>query len=183
MLCPQSVFMCFVRILEQTAIISLHIKRLVSITERVFTAPYGPNHNIQFRSRRGTRQKVMDRLDKERLCALYCSPNFIREFESRRMRRAGHVAVEGYTGFCWGDLTERDHLEDLGVDGEHTIKVGLQEVGWRGVDWIELAQDRHRWRTLVNAAMNFRVPLNAGKFLASWEPVSFSGRTLPHRVS
>jgi hypothetical protein len=45
--------------------------------------------------------------------------------------------------------------------------VGLQEVGWRGVDWIELAQDRHRWRTLVNAAMNFRVLLNAGKFLAS----------------
>jgi len=55
-------------------------------------------------------------------------------------------------------LTERDHLEDLGVDGEHTIKVGLQEVGWGGMDWIDLAQVRDSWRALVNAVMNLRVP-------------------------
>jgi hypothetical protein len=39
----------------------------------------------------------------------------------------------------------------------------LGEVGWGDVDWIGLAQDRNRWRALVNSALNLRVPRNAGK--------------------
>jgi hypothetical protein len=38
------------------------------------------------------------------------------------------------------------------------IKMNLREIGWHGVDWIELAQDRDQWRALVNTVMNLRVP-------------------------
>jgi len=55
-------------------------------------------------------------------------------------------------------------------------------VGCGYIDWIGLAQDRDRWRTLVSAVMNLRVPWNAGNFLTSWKSVSFS-RTLHHGVS
>jgi hypothetical protein len=56
-------------------------------------------------------------------------------------------------------------------------------VGCRGKDWIGLAQDRHSWRAIVYAVMNLRVQYNAGNFLTSCKPVSFSRRTLLHGVS
>ena len=63
------------------------------------------------------------------------------------------------------------------------VRMDLQEVGCGYMDWIGLAQDRDRWRTLVSAVMNLRVLRNAGNFLTSCKPVSFSRRTLHHGVS
>jgi hypothetical protein len=55
-----------------------------------------------------------------------------------------------HKGFRWGDVTERGHLEDK-------IRMDLREVKWRVMDRIYLAQDRDRWRALVNAVMNLWV--------------------------
>ena len=63
------------------------------------------------------------------------------------------------------------------------IRTDLQEVGCGYMDWTGLAQDKDRCRTLVSAVMNIRVPWNAGIFLTSYKPVSFSRRTLHHGIS
>jgi hypothetical protein len=58
------------------------------------------------------------------------------------------------TGCWWGSLRERAHWGDP----EDNIKRDLQEMGGDCADWMERAQDRDRWRTLMNTVMNFRVP-------------------------
>ena len=63
------------------------------------------------------------------------------------------------------------------------IRMDLEEMGCGYMDWIGLAQDRDRWRTLVSAVMNLRVPCNAGNFLSSCKPISFSRRTHHRGVS
>jgi hypothetical protein len=63
------------------------------------------------------------------------------------------------TGFWWGNLREGDHWGDPGVDGMIILGwiFGKWKVGCGYVDWMELAQDRDRWRALVSAVMNLRV--------------------------
>jgi hypothetical protein len=74
---------------------------------------------------------------------------------------------EVHTGFWLEDLREGDHLGDPGVDGRMILKWIFQTWDVEGMDWIELAQDRDRWRTVVNAVMNLRVSQNSGNFLTS----------------
>ena len=65
------------------------------------------------------------------------------------------------TGFWLKNLRERDHWGDPDVD-EDNIKMDLQEVGVSCGDWMELAQDRDRWRALVGMVRNLRVPKMRG---------------------
>jgi hypothetical protein len=65
---------------------------------------------------------------------------------------------ETCTGFWWESPKEKAHLKDQGVDGREGSKWTLERsVGEGGVEWIHLAQDRDRWRAVVNAVMNLRV--------------------------
>ena len=64
------------------------------------------------------------------------------------------LRVRGFGGETWGlELLARTRRR-----WEDNIKMDLEEVGCGCMDWIELAQDRERWRALVSAVMNFRVP-------------------------
>ena len=68
------------------------------------------------------------------------------------------VGGEAYTGFWWGEPEGKRPLGRPRRRWEDNSKMDLQEVGCWGVEWIELAQDRDRWRALVNAVMKLRVP-------------------------
>jgi hypothetical protein len=65
----------------------------------------------------------------------------------------------------------------------YNIKIVLRDTGWGGMDWIDLAQDRDRWRVLVNMVMNLRVSENAGKILSSCTTGGFSRRAQFREVS
>jgi len=102
------------------------------------------------------------RLHNENFNDLYSSPNIVRVIKSRRMRWAGHVARMGEESGVYrilvGKPDGRRPLVRPRRRWVDNIKLDLQEVGCGCMDWIGLDQDRDRWRTLVSAVMNLRVP-------------------------
>ena len=97
------------------------------------------------------------KLHNEELNDLYCSPNIIRVIISRKIGWVGHVTHMGEKRVAHkvlvGKLEGKRPLGRPRSRWEDNIKMDLQEV-----DWIDLAQDRDRWRALVTAVMNLRVP-------------------------
>ena len=103
----------------------------------------------------------MEKLHNEELKDLYFSPSIVKVVKSRRMRLAGHVErmleERGVHRVLVGKPEGKRPLGRPRRRWEDNIKMDLQEVECGGMDWIELAQDRDRWRGLVNAVMNLRI--------------------------
>jgi hypothetical protein len=100
-------------------------------------------------------------LHNEELRSLYSSPSIIRIIKSRKMRWTENVVQMGKKRNAYRLMVGKPEGKRLlgrprcrWVD----IRMNLAEIGWGDVDWIGLAQDRNRWRALVNAVLNLRVP-------------------------
>jgi hypothetical protein len=102
------------------------------------------------------------KLHNEELHDLYSTPSIIRMIKSRRMRWVGHVArIREKRNTYMLLVGKPEGKRPLGRQRRRwvdNIKLHLLEIGWGGVDWIGLAQDRDRWRALVNSVINLRVP-------------------------
>jgi hypothetical protein len=101
-------------------------------------------------------------LHNEELYGLYSSPSIIRVMKARGMRWAGHVArmreVRGAYNILVGRPEGGKPLGRPTRRREDNIEMNLREIGFGDVDWIHWAQDRDRWRALVNTVVNLRVP-------------------------
>jgi len=119
----------------ETWSLTLRDERRLRVLRRIF----GPKRDELTRELRQTHNKDLN--------DLYFSTNIIWVIKSRRMRGAGYVARSGigraYTGFWWGNLSERDHLEDPCVDGRIIILVRWvfrkwDVWVWTGLIWLRI---------------------------------------------
>jgi hypothetical protein len=101
-------------------------------------------------------------LHNEELHNLYSSPSIIIMIKSKRMRWAGLVARTETKRNAYRILARKPGgKRPLGRPRRRwvdNIKMHLRQMGWDGMDWIDLSQDRNLWRALLNTGMNFRVP-------------------------
>ena len=106
------------------------------------------------------------KLHNEELSDLYALPNIVRVVKSRRMRWAGHVARmgdgRGVHRVLVGKPEGKRPLGRPRRRWEDNIEMDLRELGRGGGDWMELVQDRDRWRALVGTVRNFRIPKMRG---------------------
>jgi PAS domain-containing protein len=143
------------RRLRQTWSLTLREEHRLRVFEnRVFRRIFGSKRDEVTGGRR--------KLHNEELHNLYSSPNIIRMDKSRRMKWAWHVArIEQKRNayrILVGNADGKRPLERPRRRWVDNIKMDLRKIGWDGMDWIDLAQDRDQWKALVNAVMNVRVP-------------------------
>jgi hypothetical protein len=99
------------------------------------------------------------KLHNEELNDPYSSPSIVRVIKLRRMRHVARMGkVRGVYSVLVGKSEGRRPLGRPRRRWEDNIKMDVQEVGFGVMDWIELAQDKGRWRAFETAVMNFRVP-------------------------
>ena len=129
------------------------LKECIASMNRVLRRVFGPKRDEVTGEWR--------KLRNEELRGLYSLPNIVRVVKSRRMRWAGHVARmgegRGVHRVLVGKPEGKRRLGRPRHRWDNNIKMDLWEVGGGG-DWMELAQDRDRWRALVNMVMNCWVP-------------------------
>jgi hypothetical protein len=127
------------------------------------------------------------KLRNEELYNLYSSPSIIRIIKSRRMRWSEHVArmVEKRNVYrlLVGKPEGKRPLGRPRCTWTDNIKMDTLEIGLNVLDWIGLAQYRYRWRALVNAVMNLRVPKNAGKLPSGCTTCGLTSGNQFHGVS
>jgi hypothetical protein len=129
-------------------------RRLTVFEKRVLRRVFGP--------KRDEVTGEWSKLHNEELNDLYSLPNIVYVVKSRRIRWAGHVARmgedRGVHRVLVGKPKGKRPLGRLRHRWKDNIKMDLQEFGGGGGDWMELAQDRDRCRTVVGTVRNFQVP-------------------------
>jgi hypothetical protein len=127
------------------------------------------------------------KLHNKELHDLYSLPSIIRIIKSRTVRWAGHVARMEEKRNAYRLLVGKpEGKRPLGrprLRWVDNITMDLGEVRWGDADWIGLAQDRNRWRAVVNSVLNFRVPENVGKLLSGPSSSGLSISVQLHKVS